>query len=111
MPKKAIKNSTELEKVVHLGTQSKPLPRNLLKIRKKPKKRFLENPQVRYFLYETPKVILLFYETFLGFLRNLKRFRLCAQVKKPFKFRSIFYFFFWHLKLIWKLFPSTEPFW
>ena len=35
MPKEAIKNSTELKKVLHLGTQSKPLPRNLFKFRAK----------------------------------------------------------------------------
>ena len=38
MPKEAIKNSTELKKVLNLGTQSKPLPRNLFKFRAKPKK-------------------------------------------------------------------------
>ena len=59
------KNSTELKKVLHLGIQSKPLLRNLFKFRTTPKKAS----------YETPKFVLFFYETFLGVVRNLKRFR------------------------------------
>ena len=36
---------------------------------------------------------------------------MCAQVKNLFKFRRIFLLLLSAFELIWKLFPSTEPFW
>ena len=105
--KKQSKNSTELEKVLHLGTLPKPLPRNLFKFRKK-LKRFCRKPTGSVFSLRNPKGYSFILRTLFRSFTKLKkvswqRFRECAQVKNLFMFRRIFLFPFLKERVIQRL--------
>ena len=79
-------------------------------------KTFCRKPTGSVFSLRNPKGYSFILRNLFRFFTKLKkvswqRFRECAQVKNLFKFRRIFLLLFSAFELIWKLFPSTEPFW
>ena len=123
MSKETIKKSTKLTKVLPLDTASKPSLRNLLKFRATPRKVSQEKkPNSRGSVMnpvgfvQICDVQFFSYETFLRFVRNLKRFRSegfdTVLTEEPFYVSSIFFYcLFRHFNQFESFLTSTEPFW